>query len=261
MVSKLFQGNILGLTRVPLTLLLGGVLYGCSQSTDNALTIAVASNMQFAMIEIVDAFEQKTNQSCVMVVSSSGKLTAQISQGAPFDLLISADTLYPNELYQAGLTENRPAVYAYGKLVMWSAIEGLEPSINQLISQKVKHVALANPKTAPYGVTTIQVLEGYGILDSIQHKLVYGESISQTNQFILSGAAEIGFTTKAVVLSPKMKEVGSWAELDPGTYSPIAQAVVIVRNENSKLSNQFFNFLFSPEAKEILQKFGYEIPD
>jgi len=242
-------------------MLLCTILVGCSQSRDYALTIAVASNMQFAMEEIVTAFERNTNLSCATVVSSSGKLTAQISEGAPYDVFVSADMKYPEVLFRTGLTKQQPAVYAYGKLVMWSAIEGLQPSINQLLSPEVKHVALPNPKIAPYGIAAMEVLKHHNILESIQKKLVYGENISQTNQFIISKSAEIGFTAKSVVLSHQMNEKGSWVELDQNLYTPLAQGVVVLDNERCRLSNQFFDFLFSPEAREILQKFGYEVPD
>ena len=247
--------------KVLLIVLLWVILSGCGQSVENSLTIAVAANMQFSMEPIVNAFEVKTNLSCATVVGSSGKLTAQISEGAPYDIFVSADMKYPEELFRKGITNERPVVYAYGKLVMWSNVEDLQPSIEQLQTSKVKHVALSNPKTAPYGVATIEVFEHYGILELIQKKLVYGESISQTNQFILSRAAEVGFTAKAVVLSNQMKDVGSWVELDQEFYTPLAQGVVVVNNERSHISKQFFYFLFSPEAREILQKFGYEIPD
>jgi len=259
--SKVSWNNILWFSGMWLKLLLCTILVGCSQSRDYALTIAVASNMQFAMEEIVTAFERNTNLSCATVVSSSGKLTAQISEGAPYDVFVSADMKYPEVLFRTGLTKQQPAVYAYGKLVMWSAIEGLQPSINQLLSSEVKHVALPNPKIAPYGIAAMEVLKHHNILESIQKKLVYGENISQTTQFIISKSAEIGFTAKSVVLSHQMNEKGSWVELDQNLYTPLAQGVVVLDNERCRLSNQFFDFLFSPEAREILQKFGYEVPD
>jgi len=258
--SKVSQNSILWFSGMWLKILLCTTLVGCGQSMDYALTIAVAANMQFAMEEIVSAFEEKTNLSCATVVSSSGKLTAQISKGAPFDVFVSADMKYPEELFRAGLIKEKPTVYAYGKLIMWSAIEELQPSINQLLSPEVKHVALPNPKTAPYGIAAMEVLKHHGLLESIQKKLVFGESISQTNQFILSRSAEIGFTSKSVVLSSRMKEQGSWVELNQDLYTPLAQGVVILSNERRHLSKQFFDFLFSPEGQMILQKFGYDTP-
>lgn len=242
-----------------LKVLLWVVLSGCSQSVDNALTIAVASNMQFAMEKIVNAFEMETNLSCVTVIGSSGKLTAQITEGAPYDIFISANMKYPEELFRTGISKERPVIYAYGKLVIWSNLEGLQPSIEQLQSRGVKHVALPNPKTAPYGAAAMEVLKHHGILETIEDKLVYGESISQTNQFIISRSAEIGFTAKSVVLSSQMKGTGAWVELDQDHYPPLAQGVVVLDNERSRLSKQFLDFLFSPEGQNILQKYGYEV--
>lgn len=234
-------------------------LVGCGQSTDLKLTIAVAANMQFAMEEIVNAFEQKSGLNCATVVSSSGKLTAQISEGAPYDILVSADMKYPEKLFQTGIAVEQPVIYAYGVLVMWSTVKGFQPSIELLQSPEVRHVALPNPKTAPYGAAAMEVLQHYGILESIQRKLVYGESISQTNQFIISRSAEIGFTAKSVVLSSQMKETGNWAELNQDLYAPLAQGIVVLDNERRNLSKQFFDFLFSPDAKEILLKYGYRV--
>jgi len=235
------------------------VVMGCESRPGAGLTIAVSANMQFAMHEIVAAFEESSSVKCEMVVSSSGKLTAQIVEGAPFDLLVSADVKYPLELFELGIAVDSPAVYAYGKLVLWSVSDDFEPSVEYLGSENIKHIAIANPATAPYGAAAVAVLEKYAMLDSLQHKLVYGESISQTNQFIISGSAEAGFTAKSVVLSEQMRNRGKWIELDHDLYSPIAQAVVIIDNEKKALSRQFFDYLFSPEAKEILQKYGYEV--
>ena len=247
--------------RLLLTILSAVMIMGCRSHYHEDLTIAVSANMQFAMHEIVESFEKSTDLKCKMVVSSSGKLTAQIVAGAPFDVLVSADVKYPMELFELGIAIDSPVVYALGKLVLWSTKKDIEPSLEYLGSQNVKHIAIANPATAPYGAAAIEVLKKYGMLESIQHKLVYGESISQTNQFVISGSAEAGFTAMSVVLSKQMKGRGKWIELDHHLYSPIAQSMVVVDNENKMLSGKFFAFLFSPEAKEILRKNGYELPN
>lgn len=231
---------------------------GCSPQTDRDLTIAVAANMQFAMDEILQGFREKTGLECDMVVSSSGKLTAQIMEGAPFDILVSADMKYPQALYQAGLATEAPVVYAYGKLVLWTTKDRYKPSIDGMLDQQVKHIAIANPKTAPYGEAAEQVLHYHDIFEAVQPKLVFGESISQTNQFIISGAAEVGFTAKAVVLSESMKGRGQWIEIDSNQHKPIAQGVVIIDSENAAFSRQFFDFLLSPEGQLMLQKYGYD---
>src|SRR5665213_3535065 len=132
------------------------------------LNIAVAANMRFAMQEISKAFTNKTGIVCNLVISSSGKLMAQIKEGAPYDLFISADMKYPNELFKAGFASAQPKIYAYGKLVMWSMINGLKPSFDMLKNSKIIHIAIADPKTAPYGEAATEALKHYGIYESIK---------------------------------------------------------------------------------------------
>jgi molybdate transport system substrate-binding protein len=184
-------------------------------------------------------------------------LTAQIREGAPFDMLISADMKYPEELFQSGLTVGPPEVYAYGKLVLLSVANDYQPRIEDLSREIISHVALPNPKTAPYGKAAMEVLEYLGLIDSIRHKMVFGESISQVNQFIISGAAEVGFTAKSVAMAAPMEKRGRWIEMDEAHYAPIAQGVVIIDNPNRTRSRRFLDFLFSPEGQMILRKYGY----
>lgn len=225
------------------------------------ITIATAANMQFAMKALTHNFTKETGIKCDLIISSSGKLTAQIKSGAPYDLFVSADMKYPSELYKDGLALEKPKVYAYGKLVLWTMNNHINPSLASLKMSKIKYIACANPKTAPYGLAAIQTLKHYGLYKSLKSKLVYGESIAQTNQFIISESAKVGFTAKSVVLSPKMKSKGKWIEVNPKSYSPIAQGVVILK-QNKTLeadARKFYEFLFSAKAKKILQDFGYTV--
>ena len=231
------------------------------QKTKNKITIATASNMQYAMAELSNAFTKETGIECDLVVGSSGKLTAQITEGAPYDIFVSADTKYPDQIFKNGMAEYPPKTYALGKLVLWTAKEELEPSLTLLTDESVTHIALANPKTAPYGVAAISILEHYELLSSVEDKLVYGESISQTNQFIISKSAELGFTAMSVVLSPEMKGRGNWTALNDDLYSPIEQAVVLIKRkkEKNKSAARFYDFLFSARAKQLLKNFGYSV--
>ena len=224
------------------------------------LLIATAANMQFAMKELAAQFSQQTGIDCDLVISSSGKLTAQIREGAPFDVLVAANMKYPKEVYDNGLALDRPRVYANGKLVLWSTTGGIEGSLSLLTSPVVKHIAVANPKTAPYGEAAIEVLQKSGILEKVRHKLVYGESIAQTNQFITTGAAEIGFTAKSVVLSPGLRSKGHWTDIDDSLYQTIEQGVVPIktREDTAPIAEQFIEFLFSRSARQILNNFGYQ---
>jgi len=212
------------------------------------------------MEDIVEAFTEKTKIQCDLVVSSSGKLTAQINEGAPFDVFISADMKYPESIYQDGLAEDRPEIFAEGKLVLWTLDESIKPILASLTNERIQTVAIPNPKTAPYGQAAIEALKSKNIYEKVKHKLVYGSSVSQSNQFILSESADIGFTALSAVKSNKLKETGSWKELPSNSYHPIQQGAVIVKqNGNSENAKQFYDFLFSKEAQSILINYGYQV--
>lgn len=235
------------------------LLVSCETKKKQVFTIAAAANLQFVIEDLVEEFSELTGSECQIVMSSSGKLTAQMMEGAPFDLFLSADMKYPTELFKAGLTISEPYIYAYGNLVLWSVKEDAKLDINLLRSKDLDFVALSNPKTAPYGVAAMSVVKGLGLEDLLAGKLVFGESIGQTNQFIVSGAADLGFTSKSVVLSDKMIDVGTWIEVDQDLYDPIAQGMVILsgRNQFREHAIKFKDFLLSDEGKVILHKFGY----
>ncbi|MEO8415921.1 MAG: molybdate ABC transporter substrate-binding protein [Ginsengibacter sp.] len=233
----------------------------CHEKESSQLKIAVAANMQFTMKELATSFTAETGITCDLIVGSSGQLTAQIRSGAPYDVFVSADMKYPGDLFTAGYTADKPAVYAFGKLVMWSMIDSIKPTIDILTTPDVTHIAIANPTTAPYGMAAIAVLNHHHVYEDLKSKLVYGESISQTNQFIISKSAEVGFTAKSVVLSPELKGKGKWTDIDEADYSPIAQGIVVLRHGSAQPGDaeKFYNFLFSEKAKDILQKFGYAV--
>lgn len=234
---------------------------GCTHKNSESLKIATAANMQYAMKELTTTFSKQTGINCDIIVSSSGKLTAQIKEGAPYDIFASADMKFPNVLFKTGYTYNKPKVYAFGKLIMWTFDDDIQPNLNQLQNTSIKHIAVANPKTAPYGTAAHELLKKEFLFDKIKHKFVYGESVAQTNQFITTMAAEVGFTAKSVVFSPQMKGKGNWIDLDDKNYTPISQGIVILKNDSSNIENakEFYNFIFSVEGKEILMKYGYSI--
>jgi len=240
-------------------LLLTLVFAGCSQRK-NALTIATAANMQFAMNALVEAHEAETGANCEIILGSSGKLTAQIQEGAPYDLFFSADTKFPEALKASGNTIGEPVIYAQGQLVLWSMKENWLVSLDQLCSEEVSHIALANPKTAPYGLAAEQMLKRLNLYEPNEAKFVFGESISQVNQFIISQAAEIGFTAKSVVLSPAMSTQGNWITIADSLYSPINQGMVMLQNHRNltDAAQKFMEFVLSEKGKAVLQRFGYK---
>lgn len=234
-------------------------LISCTGGNKDKLTIATAANLQFVISDLTKAFTENTGIECQAIISSSGKLTAQIEAGAPYDLFLSADMKYPEQLFKNKKTIFKPAVYAFGKLVLWGFDVDEKNLWDQLLDASIRKVAVANPKTAPYGQAAIQVLKNKNYYSQLENKLVFGESIAQTNQFIVSQAAEIGFTSKSVVLSSKLNNKGYWMEIDEELHDPIQQGVVLLQNRESftKEAQLFVDFLFSSKGKSILEKNGY----
>lgn len=236
------------------------ISHSCVESSSKTKTIriATAANMEFVMDSLVFLYQKETGTQCELIIGSSGKLTAQILAGAPYDVFISANMKYPQEIYDKGLAVNPPKVYALGSLVLWS-ITDKQPMLEKINNTSVKHIALANPENAPYGTAALEVLKKQNFYNEIRTKLVFGESVSQTNQFVLSASAEYGFTAKSVVLSPEMIHTGNWISIDDNLYNPIKQGVVVIKHQNRDVSDaiEFQDFLFSAKAQEIVRKYGY----
>ena len=228
------------------------------------ITIAVAANVSYAIAPLKQAFKEKYPQSKVRVVlGSSGKLTAQITHGAPYDMLLSANMKYPEALYEKQLAVTKPVVYAQGTLALLSTDEhNYTQGLDILNAPTIHKIAIANPKTAPYGMAAKEALEQVKLYDRLRAKFVYGESISQTLLYTMR-ATDIGLVAKSLLFSPKMadyKEGKHWVEVDTKYYAPIEQGMVVLKRaeHNSEVKN-FYEFMLSPEAKKILQSYGYRI--
>lgn len=252
------------LKKILLTVFLVLILTTPSTLWAENFTVAVAANMQFAFDELKTVFETDKGIPVRGIMASSGKLSAQIANGAPFDVFLSANVYYPETLFKQGWAYQKPKIYAYGTLVLWTIGDlDLSRGIHTLTDPLVQKIAVANPQTAPYGRETINALNYYGLYGQIDKKLVYGESIAQTNLFISSGASDAGFTAKSVVLAPHMKNVGRWIEVNAEAYEPIAQTAVILKHakeDNLVTAQQFYDFLFSKQAQDIFQQYGYILP-
>lgn len=228
------------------------------------LTVAVAANVQYAFDDLQAAFKKETGHDIKPVFNSSGKIASQALHGAPFDVFLSADMEYPQKLHDAGLATSAPKAYAYGALVLWTMrdldLAHWQPA---LASPAVRKIVVANPKTAPYGRETMNALANLKLDDVLKPKLVFGESISQTNQYIHSKAADAGFTAKSVVVSPEMRGQGKWIELPQGSYTPVAQGIVVLKHgarTNPQLAQRFHDFMLSANARAILARYGYLLP-
>lgn len=236
----------------------------CIPAAAGTLTVAVAANVQYAFDDIRAAFRKETGHELKPVYNSSGKFAAQIMNGAPFDVFLSADMEYPEKLHEAGFAATAPKVYAYGALVLWTMKDiDLTDWRTVLAGSAITKIAVANPKTAPYGRETMKALAQLGLAGTLQPRLVFGESISQTNQYIHSRVADAGFTAKSVVLSPEMQGQGKWIDLPEASYQPIAQGIVVLkhgRQNNPELAQQFHDFVLSAKARPILERYGYLLP-
>jgi molybdate transport system substrate-binding protein len=228
------------------------------------ITVAAAANVQFTLDELKAEFTRETGIDVKTVIGSSGKLTSQIENGAPFDVFMSADMKYPQRVSADGMASNSPKVYAYGYLVLWTFKDtDLSKGVAGLSDSSVKKIAIASPQAAPYGLQAVNAMTYSHLYPGIASKLVYGESIAQTNQFITTGAADIGFTAKSVVLAPNMKGKGKWGEVDPRSYEPIAQGVIMLKyaqQNHAGDAQKFYDFLFSAPAQDIFKKYGYKLP-
>ena len=244
--------------------LVGSLLF-TSFLFSSTINIAVAANVSYAIDDLKKEFNKQYPKTKVRVtLGSSGKLTAQIKNGAPYTLFMSANMNYPQYLYKEGIAITKPVIYAKGGLAILSnKKQDFTQGIKLVENKKIKKIAVANPKTAPYGIATVQALKNAGVYEKIKSKFIYGESISQTVSYAVT-AADIGFIAKSSLYSPRMskyKKGINWVEVDPTLYTPISQGIVILKNgKNNSEVDAFYRFILSQKAKEILEKFGYLVP-
>lgn len=240
------------------------VLLTMTSLLSGEISIAVAANVSYAIEPLKKAFNEIYPDTKVNVIlGSSGKLTAQITHGAPYQLFMSADMKYPNSLYDNNLTVSKPVIYAQGALAILSTKErNYCAEIFVLKDPNISKIAIANPKTAPYGVAAVEALKNARLYKKLQDKFVYGESISQTVLYA-TDAADIGIIAKSSLFSPQMlkyKEAIHWADVDEALYTPIDQGMVILKNdEKNGEIRAFYDFMLSTKAKEILKSFGYKV--
>ncbi len=227
--------------------------------------VAVASDFTKPMTEIAAAFEKATGHSAKLSFGSSGKAFAQIQSGAPFEVYLSASELYPLELEKSGhAVADSHFVYAIGKLVLWSATPGyVDDQGGILKTGHFKHIALADPSHAPYGVVAEEVMKHQGILDKLRPLLVMGENIAQTFQFVSTGNAELGFVGLSQVINAETGKIGSgsgWIIPDH-MHSPFRQtAVLLTTGAENPAAIALVDFLKSKAALAIIEKYGFGLP-
>jgi len=220
-----------------------------------AVNVAAAANFTAAAKYIEEAFEAATGHDVVFSFGSTGKFYSLIVNGAPFDAFLAADAVLPEMLEGEGhAMAGTRFTYALGTLVLWSPRPGQDLKA-RLLAGSYEKLAIANPKTAPYGAAAVQALEAMGLSRDASDKLVQGDSVAQTRQFVASGAADLGFVALAqVVLDPS----GSTWFVEEDLYDPIAQqAVLLIEGADNAAALAFLEFLKGPQAVEIIRSFGY----
>jgi molybdate transport system substrate-binding protein len=229
------------------------------------ISVAAAADLTFAFKDVAARFQRQTGTQVKLSIGSSGNFFSQIQNGAPYDLFFSADTGYATKLQDAGLTEPGSLTeYAVGRIVLWalnsSAID-VKSGFAALKDPSIHKIAIANPEHAPYGRAAVAALKHENVYDQIKDKLVLGENISQTAQFVQSGNADIGIIALSLAMAPAMKDKGKYFEIPQDDYPAIKQAAVILKSSHKKESaRKFLMFLKTPEIAALMKRYGFAVP-
>lgn len=233
------------------------------------ITVYAAADLTFAFNEIEKLYESKYPQDKLKIIyGSSGKGYSQVINGAPFDIFFSADMNYVNKLKKQGFIMFEVKPYAVGRLVLFTLKDSgidLSKGINVGLDPKVRKIAIANWEHAPYGKAAKQCLEHYNLFDKLKEKIVVGENITQTAEYVTLRAAEVGFIALSLAKSDKLSKIGNFYLLPESCHNRIVQGVGILKNaasNNEKLeaAKRFFNFIFTPEGRKIMVKYGFVLP-
>ncbi|RPH78681.1 MAG: molybdate ABC transporter substrate-binding protein [Nitrospiraceae bacterium] len=241
------------------------VVTGVNLAIAEEITIAAASDLNFAFRDIVAEYEKTTGNHVRLSLGSSGNFFAQIQNGAPFDLYFSADIAYPRKLEEAALiVPGSLYQYAVGRIVLWTGHESridVTQGFEVLREPTVKKVAIANPKHAPYGRAAVAAMEYFKVYDQVKDKLILGENISQAAQFIESGACDIGIVALSLAVAPAMKSKGVYWEVPAEAHPPLDQGAVILKSSKQQESaKQFLAFIKGERGQEIMKRYGFTVP-
>jgi molybdate transport system substrate-binding protein len=241
------------------------LITGVNRSVAEEITIAAASDLNFAFKEVVAEYEKATGNHVKLTLGSSGNFFAQIQNGAPFDLYFSADIAYPRKLEEAGLTVPGSLYqYAVGRIVLWASNRShldLSKGLEILREQTIKKIAIANPKHAPYGRAAVAAMEHAQVYDRVKDKLVLGENISQAAQFVESGAADVGIIALSLALAPPMQAAGHYWGIPADAHPPIEQgAVMLMSGKNHESAKAFLSFIQGVEGQAMMKRYGFIIP-
>ena len=229
------------------------------------LAVAAAANLTQVAGTLGQKFQAATGVRTVFSFASTAQLTQQIENGAPFDVLLSADIDYPRRLEESGQAE-RGSLYEYatGHIVLWTRNDSgidVKRGLTVLTEARVRRVAIANPEHAPYGRAAVAALRHERLYERVQQKLVLGENISQAAQFAQTGSADVGLLALSLARSPALKSSGTYVEVPESWYPPIEQAAVVLASSRQKaLARQFIEYLKRPASVRVLQSYGFAVP-
>lgn len=233
--------------------------FSISNAQGQEITVAIAANMQPVMKDLKADFKTRTQKDIKVISGSSGNLATQIRHGAPYDVFLSADTSFPQALQKDGFTVKKTAVYARGVLILCSTQNISFTNWDKLLlSGAIQKTAIGNPAIAPYGKAAQQLLTKAGIYNALKQKLVFGESITQVNTYITTGVVQAGFTTLSLIKDANNKVALYYKVMNPKDYAPIEQAMVILKHAGKNTTaEQFYRYMLSAPAKNILKAYGY----
>jgi len=250
-------------TLKPILLTICLCMIGLAAKAGDRITIAAAADLKFAMDEVVKAFRVANPGAEVSVAyGSSGKFHTQIQQGGPYDLFFSADIAFPRALAQAGQAGSPVQPYAIGRIVIWSTtVDASRLSLTSLADPRFARIAIANPKHAPYGQRAQEALRATSMWTKVESRLVFGENIAQTAQFIQTGNAQVGIIALSLALNPQLASKGGYALIPDNLHQPLEQGFVITkRGENNPLARRFASFMSSRPARSIMVNYGFVLP-
>jgi len=240
-----------------------GLSFGMAAAHAQKVTVAAAADLKFAMADIVQSFEKAhPNDKVEVVYGSSGKFFTQIQQGAPYDLYFSADIQYPRDLEKAGLSASKVTPYAFGRIVLWSpTLDASKMTLQSLTSPEIAHIAIANPKHAPYGKRAEEALKAAKVWDKVEPKLVFGENISHTAQLVETGNAQVGVIALSLALNPQLASKGKYYLIPDNLHEPLEQGFILTkRGENNAAAKAFAAYMNTPEARAVMTRYGFVLP-
>lgn len=251
------------------SLLLGppGLLAGGAAAAAVGPLIAAASDLKFALEALAEAHAARGGGTVRLVFGSSGNLTTQIAQGAPFEIFLSADEALIARLHRLGRTRDAGHLYAIGRLSVFAPHASplaVDPHLNGLAASltagRIRRFAIANPEHAPYGRAAQQALARRGLWDAVRPFLVLGENVTQAAQFAAAGGTEGGIIALSLTVAPAIARLGRFATIEAEAHEPLRQRMALIEGAG-KDAERFYEFLRSPDARAVLARFGFELPN